>query len=77
MLSGHIGKVRCESGCRHKRILLIPPDYTRKHSGAGKITAILYKLLAGREVDVLPALGTHEAMTETEMLDMFEGQSPG
>ena len=59
-----------------KRILLIPPDYTRKHSGAGKITAILYKLLAGREVDVLPALGTHEAMTETEMLDMFEGAIP-
>ena len=52
-----------------KKVLLIPPDYTRKHSGAGKITALLYKLLGSREIDVLPALGTHSPMTEAEFSD--------
>ena len=28
-----------------KKVLLLPPDYTRLYSGAGKITAIYYDLL--------------------------------
>ncbi len=59
-----------------KKVLLIPPDYTRKHSGAGKITALLYKLLGSREIDVLPALGTHSPMTEAEFSDMFGPEIP-
>ncbi len=31
-----------------QRILLVPPDYTRKHSGAGRIVAQLYSMLGGR-----------------------------
>lgn len=55
-----------------KKVLLVPPDYTRMYSGAGTITEIYYDLLADScEVDILPALGTHEAMTEKECLAFF------
>jgi len=37
-----------------KRVLLLPPDITRMHSGAGKVTEILYHLLADEaEVHVI------------------------
>jgi len=65
--------------CREslRKVLLIPPDYTRFHSGAGKITAYYYKALKDTcQVDVLPALGTHFAMTKEECEDFFEGEIP-
>jgi nickel-dependent lactate racemase len=50
-----------------KKVLLLPPDYTRFHSGAGKITNYYYNLLKDFcEVDIMPALGTHVAMTQEE-----------
>ncbi len=55
-----------------KKVLLLPPDYTRLYSGAGKITAIYYDLLKDScEVDIMPALGTHEPMTEEECRAFF------
>ena len=60
------------SGAR--KVLLIPPDFSRFHSGAGEISAILYRLLSkSLEVDLLPALGTHRPMTKVEMDRMFPG----
>ncbi len=60
-----------------KKVLLIPPDFTRMHSGAGKITAIYYELLKDHcHVDILPALGTHEPMTASEIDEFFEGAIP-
>ena len=57
-----------------KKILLVPPDFTRFHSGAGEICSILYRLLSGSlEIDLLPALGTHRPMTKEEMDRMFPG----
>lgn len=57
-----------------KRVLLIPPDFTRYHSGAGKITACLYEILKDTcRVDILPALGTHVGMTEDEIREMYGG----
>lgn len=56
------------------RVLLIPPDATRSHSGAGELTAMLYELLRGSaEVVVLPALGTHVAMVAEQRTAMFPG----
>lgn len=56
----------------YKKALLIPPDHTRVHSGAGGITNIYYQLLKDTcEVYVLPALGTHVAMTQDECARMF------
>ena len=55
------------------KVLLIPPDITRAHSGGGLITALYYEILTakGAEVDILPALGTHKPMTRQEQLDFF------
>ena len=60
-----------------KRVLLLPPDYTRMYSGAGMLTAMYYRLLSQRaKVDVMPALGTHVPMTEEEVRVFFEGAVP-
>ena len=59
------------------RVLILPPDYTRMYSGAGKITEIYYDLLKDRcEVDIMPALGTHEPMTEAECRAFFGPDVP-
>lgn len=59
------------AGANLKKVLLIPPDFTRMHSGAGKITAMLYEILEGCRVDILPALGTHDPMTKEECRAFF------
>lgn len=64
---------RSLAGRALKKVLIIPPDYTRLHSNAGFITNVYYHLLTGRgaEVDILPALGTHEPVTRAQAADMF------
>ena len=49
-----------------QKVLIIPPDFTRFHSQAGKITSIYYHLLTamGAQVDIMPALGTHEPVSK-------------
>ena len=54
-----------------KRVLLLPPDLTRAHSGAGRITEMLYEGLTGSEVAVIPTLGQHRPHTEEENRWMF------
>ncbi len=56
-----------------KKVLLIPPDFTRYHSNAGLITNLYYHRLTaqGVAVDILPALGTHVPVSETEAAAMF------
>jgi nickel-dependent lactate racemase len=55
------------------KILVIPPDFTRYHSFAGKLTSFSYEYFGDGLIDVLPALGTHTAMTENQIDHMFEG----
>ncbi len=56
-----------------KKVLILPPDFTRFHSGAGFITNVYYHALTERgvQVDILPALGTHVPMTEPQWNSMF------
>lgn len=55
-----------------KKVLVIPPDYTRCYSYAGIITQLLYqKLSPSATVHVMPALGTHMPMDEYEMSQFF------
>src|SRR5689334_10576507 len=55
-----------------KRVLLLPPDITRMHSGTGRLTEILYKLLADEaDVHVIPTLGQHVPHTPEENRQMF------
>jgi nickel-dependent lactate racemase len=73
-----ISQVLAESIDSHRsalqRVLLVPPDITRLHSGAGPITCTYYRMLSQScHVDVLPALGTHQAMTGPEIDLMFPG----
>ena len=55
-----------------KKVLILPPDYTRFHSMAGRITWHLYDMLKNHcHVDIMPALGTHVPVTESEWQAMF------
>ena len=57
-----------------RRVLLVPPDFTRLHSGAGRITAMLYERLAGTcQVEIIPAIGTHQPMSAEQISRMFTG----
>lgn len=55
-----------------KRILLLPPDITRIHSGSGWITEALYNYFAPHaDVYVMPALGQHKPHTPEQNKKMF------
>jgi len=58
-------------GVELKRVLLLPPDLTRAHSGAGWITEYLYNALPDAHVEVIPTLGQHVPHTEAENKWMF------
>lgn len=60
-----------------KKVLLLPPDLTRLHSYAGRITSMYYKMLKGScHVDIMPALGTHDPMSREECLEFFGSEVP-
>lgn len=68
---------RSIAGRQLKKVLLLPPDYTRMYSGAGKLCSFYYDNLKETcEVDILPALGTHEPMTREECLAFFGPNVP-
>lgn len=55
-----------------KRVLLLPPDITRAHSGAGWITEALYHAFAETaDVHLIPTLGQHVPHTPEENKWMF------
>ena len=58
-----------------RNVLIIPPDFTRFDSNAGLITRIYYAHFTslGANVDILPALGTHFAVSEEQWNVMFAG----
>jgi nickel-dependent lactate racemase len=62
---------------RLRKVLLLPPDFTRGHSQAGLIVQILYRMLAPKtQVDIMPALGTHVPLSRDERLEMFGPDIP-
>ena len=68
---------RLESRRPLRRVLLIPPDYTRAHSGAGPLTCRFYERLRDRaEVAILPATGTHFPVADDERAAMFPDIPP-
>ncbi len=60
-------------GKQLRRVLLLPPDYTRLHSNAGFITNVYYHQLRawGCQVDILPAIGSHDPVSREQFADMF------
>ncbi|MBR5923835.1 MAG: DUF2088 domain-containing protein [Bacteroidales bacterium] len=58
-----------------KRVMAIPPDFTRFNSYAGPITEMVYDYFGPALTDVMPALGTHSPMTPEQIKIMF-GHTP-
>lgn len=56
-----------------KKVLAIPPDYTRANSRAGQITRTVYQHYGQALTDVLPALGTHVPMPDWQIEKMYAG----
>lgn len=54
-----------------QRVLAVPPDSTRRYSRAGELTRMVWQYYGGGLRDVLPALGTHFAMSDTQLDEMF------
>jgi len=67
-----VAEARQRINPRPKRVLLLPPDITRMHSGAGRLTELLYNQLKDEaEVHVIPTLGQHVPHTPEENRQMF------
>lgn len=56
-----------------KKVLVVPPDCTRFHSRAGEITSYIYKYYKSSLKDILPALGTHSPLNDSQLDDMYKG----
>jgi len=67
------GLLRSLEGRKLKKVLILPPDFTRFHSNAGFITNVYYHALTGLgvTVDIMPALGTHVPVTREQWDAMF------
>ncbi len=70
--------LRCAKECLRrlhnnpKRVLLLPPDITRAHSGAGWMTEILYNFFSlMSDVYIMPTLGQHQPHTPEQNKWMF------
>lgn len=58
---------------RRRKVLLLPPDMSRLPSRAGELTVLSRELLGDAVTDIMPALGTHTAMTPAQLDFMFPG----
>lgn len=56
---------------QRNRVLIIPPDFTRYHSQAGKLTCMFHDILGDNLSDVMPALGTHDPMESWQLERMY------
>ena len=55
-----------------QKVLLLPPDITRAHSGSGRIAEILYNFFSPTaEVHLIPTLGQHVPHTPEQNKWMF------
>ena len=59
-----------------RRVLVVPPDFTRVHSQAGVLTKVAQEFYGPALTDVLPALGTHTPVTPAQIAEMFAGVPP-
>jgi len=54
-----------------RKVMLIPPDFTRYHSNAGIMSQAAYEHYGDSVKDVMPALGTHVPVSEPQRKKMF------
>ncbi len=53
------------------KVLVVPPDITRVHSQAGPLTRMATEYYGASVAGILPAIGTHDPMSEPEIAAMF------
>jgi nickel-dependent lactate racemase len=58
---------------RRNKVLVVPPDITRLHSQAGSLTCAAWEQLGDGLKAILPAIGTHSAMTAAQIDHMYPG----
>lgn len=68
-----LGDAFTKLGRAPQKMLLLPPDFTRLPSRAGEITSILFQMYGEAIRDIMPALGTHKPMPESQLREMFAG----
>ena len=73
-VEAHLREALAKLGPRRK-VLAIPPDFSRFHSQAGVLTEMTWRHYGDALTDVLPALGTHKPMSDQEIATMF-GKTP-
>ncbi len=56
-----------------RKVLALPPDFTRANSMAGPLTCMAHQYLGDRLTDIMPALGTHAPMPDWQLDRMFPG----
>ena len=56
-----------------RKVLAVPPDFTRFNSRAGAITRMTYDHFGPALTDILPALGTHVPMPSHQIRKMYAG----
>ncbi len=72
-----LDEARDRLGCDFRRVLLLPPDITRAHSGAGWIAETLFKLLPKTcDVHLIPTLGQHVPHSDADNRWMFGSIPP-
>jgi len=72
LMRATVAEARRRICARPKRVLLLPPDITRAHSGVGRLTELLYQDLCDEaDVQVIPTLGQHVPHTSDENRRMF------
>lgn len=55
-----------------KKVLVLPPDFTRIHSRAGELTRYAYRYYGKALSAILPTTGTHFPMTTAELTAMYK-----
>lgn len=60
---------------KKKKVLAVPPDYTRLPSRSGELTEFAWQYYGDKLTDILPALGTHTPMTDAQISHMY-GKTP-
>jgi nickel-dependent lactate racemase len=73
LISEAVAEARKNICPKPRKVLLLPPDITRAHSGAGWITEELYRIFTeeGAEVHLIPTLGQHLPHTREQNKWMF------
>ena len=73
LIDATVAEIKQRICAEPRRVLLLPPDITRMHSGSGWVCEALYHRFRslGADVKLIPTLGQHEPHTPQQNRQMF------